>query len=167
MDHNHRNLLPLCHSSPPSGINYPLCLFSFSSHNLHYCPNDLPMPYYFHSGNETITYCELKTIFPCCLPPAEFPDQKNESSNSLRWWGVYGNISVHIQYKPYRSYTSYLPDTTYDGPFCPLTSFVNLFHENTHFSWKPNKGFQSFRSYPLFICGSFCQIPIKCAEVLI
>lgn len=48
-----------------------------------------------YSGIENIPYCELKTIFPCHLPAAGLPDQKNESSNSLRWWGVHGNISLN------------------------------------------------------------------------
>lgn len=44
-----------------------------------------------------IRHCDLKTkkrqtnISLCCLPPAEFPHQKNQSSNCLRWWGVHGN----------------------------------------------------------------------------
>lgn len=36
-----------CHSSLPLKMNSPLCPFSFSSLNLHNCPNHIPLPQYF------------------------------------------------------------------------------------------------------------------------
>lgn len=95
--HNHKSLLLFCHSSLPLRSTLPsLSVQSFFTQpKLSLAPLLPP--------NENTTWCELKIVFPCCLPPAEVPDQKNTSSNCLRWWRAYGNISVHTQYKPCHS----------------------------------------------------------------
>lgn len=70
-------------------------------------------------------YYELKIVFPCCLSPAGFPDQKNQSSNCLRWWGAYGNISVYIQFKPYIS--SQTPHRNFVFPLVLWISLVKAY----------------------------------------
>lgn len=99
-----------CHSSPPLKSNSPSLLIH------HLLPpswtNTWPRPSCHVSSTLTgkIHTLWTKDRLPCCLPPAGLPEQKNKSSNSLRWWGVNGNISVYITFKPHE-HTSLFPYT--------------------------------------------------------
>lgn len=119
-NHSYHSFLPwlvikrisrFCHSSPPLKLNSPSLLVDYllpPSWTTAWPRRSYPISSTL--SLEKVTHCELKIIFPCCLPPAGLPEQKNKSSNSLRWWGVNGNISVYIKLKPHE-HTSLFPYT--------------------------------------------------------